>query len=49
MRVVHFSESLALIYELFEYVYTCVTCRIYFHVFIYSLRLMECMIDGEVQ
>jgi len=34
IRVVHFSESLALICELFEYVYTCVTCRIYFYAFI---------------
>ena len=34
IRVVHFSESLALICELFEYVYTCVTCRNYFYAFI---------------
>ena len=31
IRVVHFSGSLALICELFEYVYTCVTCRIYLY------------------
>jgi len=34
IRVVHFSGSLALICELFEYVYTCVTCRTYFYAFI---------------
>jgi len=34
INVVHFSGSLALICELFEYVYTCVTCRIYFYSFI---------------
>jgi len=34
IRVVHFSGSLSLICELFEYVYTCVTCRIYFYAFI---------------
>ena len=34
IRVVHFSGSLALICELFKYVYTCVTCRIYFYAFI---------------
>jgi len=33
-RVMHFSESLALICKLFEYVYTPVTCRIYFYAFI---------------
>jgi hypothetical protein len=34
IRVVHFSGSLALICELSEYVYTCVTCRIYLYAFI---------------
>jgi len=34
IRVVHFCGSLALICELLEYVYTCVTCRIYFYTFI---------------
>jgi len=33
-RVVHINRSLALICELFEYVYTRVSCRIYFYAFI---------------
>jgi len=41
IRVVHFSGSLALICELYEYVYACVTCRTYSQLIRHSFRLSE--------